>query len=718
MSKCRGYCKMWFIGLLLMAVFMAGCGGGSSSSDGGYWGGGDGGGSNVSTTAPTVTFIDPAQSETGVAINRKIAANFSKDMDPATINSTTFTVAGLGGSAVSGTVTLVGRVATFTPAANLAVNTQYTATITTGAKDTAGNALAQKYMWSFTTGAAPDTTAPTVTFTAPALGETGVAINRKIAATFSKTMDPLTITNTTFTVTGPNSTPVPGTVTYFGLVATFTPTSNLAISTAYTATVTTGVKDLAGNALAANYAWSFTTGAAPDTTPPTITQVNPANGDAGVAINRKVAATFSKVMDPTTTTNLTFTVTGPGTTPVAGTVAYVGLVATFTPTANLAIYTTYTATVTTGVKDLAGNAMAANYTWTFTTGAAPDTTPPTVTLVSPANGATGILTSTTITATFSKDMDPTTITNIIFTVAGVPGTVLYNPLTRMATFTPGSALANSTTYTATITTGAKDLAQNAMAANYVWSFTTSAAAPGPISPLGPKIITFGSFGGGAGMTNQGLLTVINGDIGTSGTASLMTGFHQAPVAPGGIDFTVTPLNNGLVNGIIYASNTVPAFDPAAATEARAAYTSLQPAAMPGGIHLGTNQLGGLTLPPGVYQSEDGTYQITGKDLTLNGTATDVWVFQMATSLTVGGPGAAFPQSVKLTGGALAKNVYWQVGSAATINAGGGGTMEGTIIAEAGCSFSTAGNTTIVTLNGRAIGLNASVTLVNTVINIP
>jgi hypothetical protein len=297
----------------------------------------------------------------------------------------------------------------------------------------------------------------------------------------------------------------------------------------------------------------------------------------------------------------------------------------------------------------------------------------------------------------------------------VTGTVTY--VGFLATFTPTANLAASTLYTATVTTGVKDLAGNALAVDYTWSFTTSAAPPVPINPLGPAIRTFGSFGGGAGMTNQGLLTVVNGDIGTTGVSTLMTGFHQVLPAPG-IDFTVTPLNRGVVNGIVYASDTVPPTPGTAATEARAAYNSLLPAAMPGGIHLGTDQLGGLTLPPGVYQAEGGSYQITGSDLTLNGNATDVWVFQMASSLTVGGPGAAFPQSVKLTGGALAKNVYWQVGSAATINAGGGGTMEGTIIAEAGCVFSTAGNVTIVTLNGRAIGLNASVTLVNTVINIP
>jgi len=91
---------------------------------------------------------------------------------------------------------------------------------------------------------------------------------------------------------------------------------------------------------------------------------------------------------------------------------------------------------------------------------------------------------------------------------------------------------------------------------------------------------------------------------------------------------------------------------------------------------------------------------------------------MATSLTVGGPGAAFPRNVILANGALPKNVFWQVGSAATINAAGGGTMVGTILAVAGVTISTAGNVDIATLNGRALGLNAAVTMVNTHINIP
>ena len=143
-------------------------------------------------------------------------------------------------------------------------------------------------------------------------------------------------------------------------------------------------------------------------------------------------------------------------------------------------------------------------------------------------------------------------------------------------------------------------------------------------------------------------------------------------------------------------------------------------AQPGGPDPGAGNLGSLVLAPGVYTASSGSFMIRGGNLTLDaqGNANAVWVFQMATTLTVGGPGAAFPQSVTLANGAQAKNVFWQVGSAATINAGGGGTMVGTIISQAGVAISTAGNVAISTLNGRALSLGASVTMVNTVVNVP
>jgi len=122
---------------------------------------------------------------------------------------------------------------------------------------------------------------------------------------------------------------------------------------------------------------------------------------------------------------------------------------------------------------------------------------------------------------------------------------------------------------------------------------------------------------------------------------------------------------------------------------------------------------------GVYKSAAESYAITLGDLTLDakGDPNASWVFQMGTSLTVGTPSAH--RNVVLVNGALAKNVFWQVGSAATINGVvGGGTMEGTIISQAGISVSTSGVAAVTTINGRLLALGASVTIVNTVINVP
>ena len=724
---------------LAAAVYLggtSGCGSGNNACGTQVAGGGGCGGPDTTATTLTVSSTNPADGETGVAINRTIAATFSEEMDPLTITTATFQVTGPGTTSVAGTVDMdsTNRIATFTPSANLASDTLFTATITTGATDLTCNPLAGDFVWTFTTGATADDTAPTVTSTSPANAATGVAINRTIAATFSERMDPLTITTATFEVTGPGTTPVTGTVAYtlVGNVATFTPDSDLAINTTFTATITTGAEDLAGNALASDFVWTFTTGATADTTAPTVTATNPADGETGVAINRTIAATFSEGMDPLTITTMTFQVTGPGTTPVTGTVAYalVGNVATFTPASDLANNTTYTATITTGATDLADNALASDFTWTFTTGAAADTTPPTVTLLNPADGDTGVCINKTVAATFSEAMDPLTITTANYTLTGpgttpVIGTVTYDLITDIASFNPNSDLAANTLFTATITTGVTDLAGNALAADEVWTFTTGTTTCTTPVDLGAAA-PFGGFGGGAGMTNQGLLTVINGDIGTTGASTLMTGFHDNV----GDVYTETPLNVGTVNGRIYTAPPPPggagvggnaetfAIASAAALDAQTAFDDLSPASLPGGTDPGAGQLGGLTLAPGIYQAAGGSFLITGSDLTLDGQGdlNAVWVFQMASTLTVGAPGA--PRSVILINGAQSKNIFWQVGSSATINGAGGGTMEGTIISSAATTFSTAGNVTIVTLNGRALALNASVTMVNTVINVP
>jgi hypothetical protein len=145
--------------------------------------------------APSVSSTVPAN----VAINANLTAAFTEAMDPLTITTTSFTLK-QGVTPIAGTVSYIGVTATFAPAVNLAPLTTYTATITTAAKDLAGNALVSDFSWSFTTGVTPDIIAPTVSSTIPVNAATGVGLNQKLSATFSEAMDPLTITTTSFTL--------------------------------------------------------------------------------------------------------------------------------------------------------------------------------------------------------------------------------------------------------------------------------------------------------------------------------------------------------------------------------------------------------------------------------------------------------------------------------------------------------------------------------------
>ncbi|MCY7386942.1 MAG: ice-binding family protein [Burkholderiales bacterium] len=649
----------WCMALMLSAL-VAGCGGGGSGGQDPILGTGAAG---VVPFPPSVTAVAPVNNATGVPINNTIiTAAFSKDMNAATINTSTFTLVCPVGRAITGTVAYMAasRVATFTPAAALPPSTVCTATITTGATDTTGLTLVSNFAWTFTTGFAPDTTRPRVLLTIPASLAVNVATNSTVSAVFSEDIAPATVNTSTFMLSCALPCVAPGgAVTYSVSTRTgiFTPNTALTPGTVYTATVTTGVTDLVGNTLsgnqlpapaASNYVWTFTTASVVFVPPVpgesgnvSVLSTNPAAGASAVCPNASVNATFSVPsgarMDPATVTSGTFTVTGPG--------------------------------------PAFGNIVAASVV---------------------LDAATG----------------------------------------RIATFTPLNPLIAGVTYIATMrggTTGVKDatIPANPMSSNFVWNFSVVTCQLPPVLP--PSIplgsaSSFGTFGGSAGVTNQGLLSVINGDMGTTAVSTAVTGFHDA--GPG-CTYTETPLNAGTVNGKIYTAAPPPtvacptegtATTAAIAAQARAdaliAYNAL--VAQPGGTDPGAGNLGSLVLAPGTYTAAAGSFRIQGGNLTLDaqGNANAVWVFQMATTLTVGGPGAAFPQSITLVNGAQAKNVYWQVGSAATINAGGGGTMVGTIISQAGATFSTAGNVTVVTLNGRVLSLGASVTMVNTVINVP
>lgn len=342
--------KLFPIAAMLLIVFMGSC---KKDDDPGV--------------RPRVLSTSPVNKATTIATNAVITASFSEEMDPASITNAQFTIQ-KDGVNVAGETSYDNVTGSFTPTADLAPNSLYTATLTTGVKSRLGTALAKNYSWSFTTGETADVVAPTIASSDPANNATGVSLNGKVVITFSEPMDAATITSLTFTLKQ-GSTSVSGNILTEGNKATFTPVSDLLPNKVYTATITTGVKDKSGNAIAINHTVNFTTGVVQDMVLPMVQSTDPINNAVSIARNKVITAGFSEAMDPSTITASTFTLKQ-GTTSVAGSVSYSGTTASFTPSSLLLASTIYTATITTGTKDLAGNAIAANIVWNFTTGAA------------------------------------------------------------------------------------------------------------------------------------------------------------------------------------------------------------------------------------------------------------------------------------------------------------------------------------------------------------
>ncbi|MDO8132332.1 MAG: Ig-like domain-containing protein, partial [Candidatus Brocadiales bacterium] len=203
---------------------------------------------------------------------------------------------------------------------------------------------------------------------------------------------------------------------------------------------------------------SFTTTSVPPPPPPpptpipetlTVISTSPANGATNVAVTTAVSATFSLFVNGSTVTTDTFTLSD-GSSLVSGAVSTNGAMVTFTPSSSLAHNTTYTATLTTGIRaaNFGATTLDNDYTWSFTTTG--DADPPTVISTSPVNGATGVAINSTITATFSETMQSSTINTDTFTVSdgsiNISGTVSYSGTT--ATFTPSANLDFNTIYTA------------------------------------------------------------------------------------------------------------------------------------------------------------------------------------------------------------------------------------------------------------------------------
>ncbi len=313
-----------------------------------------------------------------------------------------------------------------------------------------------------------------------------------------------------------------------------------------------------------------------------------------------------------------------------------------------------------------------------------DATAPTVSAVNPLPGATGVA---VITASFSEAMAISSIQSSTFIVTGpgtvlIPGSVTYNSETRIARFVPDNSLAADTGYTATITTGAQDLAGNALDDDHSWSFTTSVSPSGQTSPVLGDASDFVILAGST-ISSTGA-TALTGDLGVSpGTA--VTGFPP-----------------GTLTGTSHMGDATSA---SAMADLTTAYDNLAGRSVSPVVVAGN--LGGLTLPPGLYKSTS-SLEISSGDLTLDamGNPDAIFIFQIASTLTT-----SSGRDVILAGDAKATNVYWQVGSSATL--GTTSSFQGNILADQSISMNTGAS-----LNGRALARIGAVTLAGNAVVVP
>jgi chitodextrinase len=256
---------------------------------------------------------------------------------------------------------------------------------------------------------------------------------------------------------------------------TFFLDSGLNTSTQYCYTVS--AVDAAGNESPASAPACITTlPPLTDTTIPAVVSTTPPNNASDVQTDPlTLSAVFSEAMSPLSMATPANFSLGSSSGHVTIDLVYdaASFKVTFIPWAALTPGTTYTATISGNVEDVAMNPMGVDYVWSFTTTTNPVVTLPSVVSTSPTTSATNVPVSTVITAVFSEEMNSLTLTRETsnFIISGVYGLVTYAPET--ATFTPNSPLAPNTTYTCTISGNVTDLSGHKMAADYTWSFTTA-----------------------------------------------------------------------------------------------------------------------------------------------------------------------------------------------------------------------------------------------------
>jgi len=451
-------------------------------------------------TSPSISAQSPGYGAV-VGTNVRIRLAFNKKINRLSINSSNFVVQSNSGVPVLATVNVEadGLSATLVPQAALTASANFYWSLS-NFSDLSGH-TAYGGSAAFTTSSGPDTTAPAVLTVSPANGVSGVPVNGKVAVLFSEAIDPTTLGTSGFRVLQ-GATPIAGytNIIYQPPTVSFTPSSPLATSTTYTIQLS-GYSDSSGNS-GAPFSASFTTtgSATPDNTAPQMTSINPTNGSTGVALSTPIVITYNDSINPVSALSaLSVSTSGlnmPGTTSVNG-----GVV-TFTPQSpypqnalvSISLY---------GLTDLAGN-FATQSSSSFRTIAAVDSTPPVVTSVTPADAAGGQSPNITVVLTFSKALNPNTITSSTFALLNgatrMNSSVSWSPDGRTVRISP-YGLQGGLTLTVVATHDVTDLSGNHLA-DFRSQFSTAV-----VDTTSPAVVTQRPGSGATGVSTNTIVTL-------------------------------------------------------------------------------------------------------------------------------------------------------------------------------------------------------------------
>jgi methionine-rich copper-binding protein CopC len=427
---------------------------------------------DTASTTPTLVRTNPPVFSTENPMNVVLDLEFSEPLDPASLSAANVFVRDAASQPVAGALSMRNgnRVVRFTPAANFAPS-NYNYFYYSGLTDLQGASITGSSFY-FYTGAAADSSTPTVTFVNPPAAATGVGVNSPVRVTFSEPVNPTTLNTNTLVLAAGTTLAATLAIASDNRTVTITPQLPLPPSTQVTLTIT-GVEDVAGHVVATS-ASTFTTGNAPDLTPPTLVATSINYGDPSVPVNSIFQWTYNEAIDVSTIlgqTNVLYDYTvgyvAGGTlsvSPDARTVTYV-------PPSTLVAGRNYSVNAS-GVTDLAGN-VGGTVSIFFTTASASDLTPPDVVVTNPSPGATGVPLNARVRIAFDEPISATSLTNINVLVSGLPLPIASRTLSggdRVVTLALTGLLAPDTVHT--ISVNVTDRAGNAMPAPETTTFTT------------------------------------------------------------------------------------------------------------------------------------------------------------------------------------------------------------------------------------------------------